>query len=308
MAIERNALVMRDKSEKTYLVRLTTWQKSNNYQGRGARVYGFGIERENMMSTLTDPISVVDRNTAAKIINAVIMKYYAEHNGHKDWVHDAIDELSEDFSIEIGVAGLRQHLSGLKRDTRDCAAASDFNGKISARSGKDGMYREFDSVVSLMIKDKKYVGLPANQIISVSRKYNSVVACERDKHRFQFMDRLKGLFSLANVKLVRGDILQYLRETDERFSVFDIDMMTYVNQPRFVHDLAIGIANAAADRAAICLVTCFGRKITRKGYEEIMPARLIEKLRILGRNVIYSRSGEYVDQIIPMKFEFLVIE
>lgn len=261
------------------------------------------------MLITTDPITIVDRNTAARIINAVIMKYYIAHNFHKDWVYDAIEELREDYSINVVANSLRKVLVDLKKGKRDSRAASLFSGKISTRSEKDGMYREFESVVAMSLSSRDYVGLPANQLVHVVRNNGSVVACEKNKNMFEFMSQLKNCFvPNENVELVREDILNYLPTRCREFSVFDIDLMTYVNKHNLIERLATGIHCSAQRKAAICLVTCYGRKISKQKYEEMMPQELIERLRNNGWRIRYSKSGEYVDQIVPMKYEFLVIE
>jgi hypothetical protein len=256
-------------------------------------------------SLAINPINVVDRNTANRIINAAIIKNYIEYDGHKDWVYAAIEELKK-FNINITIPRLRQFLVGLMRNTRDDRSASNFNGKIFTRAEKEGMYRELDTIASLFVGPFHYVGLPANQLLSVCRKYNTVVACERDENMFNFMKKMSGFFGLT-VELFFGDIIDHLLTTQRKYNLFDIDLMTYANKNNLPERLAQAIVNSSDDVAVVCLVTCGGRKISTKEYNSIMPYELFNEIRMRGLDIVHSKSGQYVDQIIPMRYEIFVV-
>lgn len=257
-------------------------------------------------SLAINPINVIDRNTASRLINASIIKNYVEYNGHKDWVYAATEELRQ-FNINITIPRLRQFLVGLKHKTRDDRSASNFNGKIFTRAEKEGMYRELDAIASLFLGATHYVGLPANQLLSVCRKYHTITACERDDSMFEFMRKMTGLFGLT-AELVRGDIIEYLSSTSNRYNLFDIDLMTYANKNNLPEKVAQAIANSADDIAVVCLVTCGGRKISIKEYDAIMPNELFHQIRKRGLDIAWQKSGQYVDQIIPMRYEIFVVE
>lgn len=258
------------------------------------------------MSLATTPIAVIDRNTANRLINAAIIKHYIEYSGQKDWAYAAADELKQ-FNISISIPRLRQFFVALKRNTRDDRSASNFNGKIFTRSEKDGMYRELDAIASIFVGPHHYVGLPANQLLSVCRKYHTVVACERDEKMFEFMKKMSGLFNLT-AELVHGDIIEHLLNTPRKYNLFDIDLMTYANKNNLPEKVAQAIISAADDVAVVCLITCGGRKISTMEYDAIMPDKLFNNIKDGGLRVIYHKSGHYVDQIIPMRYEIFVVE
>lgn len=257
-------------------------------------------------SIVESPIHIVDRNAAGRVINAVILNHY--RNG-KNWEYAASDELKQ-FGIHISPSQLKKYFYDLKRERRDARAASCFNGKIVSRSEKDGMYREVDALASYFLaKPISYVGLPANQLVHVSRKYDSVVACERNTHMLTAMRNwAQDLVPRKNAEVVSTDIVEYLQTTDKKFSLFDIDLMTYINQDDLVSRLVAGIVNSAEDTAIVCLVTCVGRKISQDEYDAIMPHDFTHELECCGKTIIHHQPGGYVDQVVPMRYEILVVE
>lgn len=258
------------------------------------------------MSVITEPIYIIDRNSANKIINTIIINNYFKYKGNKDWIYNAKSDL-EKYNINLKPTTLHSFLVEMKKGKRDCSMSSYFNNKVFTRSGKDGVYKEFETLISCFINDKHYVGLPANQLISVSRKYDSVVACERNKNMYSLMSMMKDNFNLSS-KIVKKNIIDYLMETEEKFSIYDIDLMTYIDRNNIIEDLSNGICKTSFPLSVICLISCCGRKITDEKYNSLMPNKFINELEKRNINIIYKKSGKYIDQISPMRYELLVIK
>lgn len=207
---------------------------------------------------------------------------------------------------------MRRYVGQIVRSERDPVCASAFSekspGGLAARSGKETMYGQIDLLERTFLQGigLSYVGLPANQILSVIRKYgDSVRACERDRRMVRFMRFLKDrFFPESGAHVIDGDIFWYLDETEERYTVFDIDLMMYVKGST-VDQIASAVNRTAGQRAVISVASCIGRKITEAEYRTLMPSRLIEKLKL---RVLANYSGGYCDHVAPMRYELLAVE
>jgi hypothetical protein len=266
------------------------------------------------VSTRTSPITFIDGNTAKSIVNAVIFE--CVYRCGKTWATSAKTWLKE-YGIELSIGALKSIARELKNGKRNAKAASAFKDSLASRSGKDLMYAEFD-VISQLYHDKensitKYVGLPANQILNAIRKYDTVVACEKnprnDLNMLRLMESIVANFApKSTVEIVNADFAKYLLETDRKFSMYDADLMCLASKAGFLGDLGKGIARTMEDFATICVVTCGGRHISDNIYMELMPSELICQIKNnIDVNVVYSKSGGYNDGITPMRYEILVI-
>jgi hypothetical protein len=263
--------------------------------------------------------NLVCYNTYLRIVNQVIYKefVFGLWNKQKNWSVKASERLKRDHGIETSPSTLIQHLLKIKNKTRNSIAASDFTTGISyesipvSRYEKDSMHARMDALKHEFISGPYfYVGLPANQIIAVSRQYNYVTACEQDYLMSKFMcDMNRYIGKGDNVKVYNESIFNFLKHTDIKFNVFEFDFMGIIT-PKLIEEMAFYIKKTSMNRALIAITSVGGRKITIQKYKELMPSLF---LHYIARNEDFSvinrpYSGKYKDHRTPMQYELLVIE
>ena len=254
----------------------------------------------------------VDRNSRHRIVNQVMFEELYNPTAGL-WERRTIERLRH-FGIELSEETLRNYVKQISLQQRDPVCASAFSEKspngLASRSGKEVMYGQMELFENTFLVPSgislAYIGLPANQILCVIKKYGGRVwACERDPKMLRFMLFLKTkFFPDSAAHLISGDMFGFLAETEERFTVFDIDLMMYMREP-IVDKLAALIHRTAGQRAVICVASCIGRKITEDEYKELMPSRLLEKLDL---KILANYSGGYCDHVAPMRYELVVVE
>lgn len=243
----------------------------------------------------------IDRNARNRIINQFIFEEL--YKDTPTWTQK-VQERLKFYNIEISADTLHRYAKDLK-DIREPVCASAFNNStngLSARVGKEVMYGQFDMLVKLFINEIKYIGLPANQILSIARKYKNIVACERDFEMYKFMSFLKQNFADQQIEIINSDLFKYFDSTDKKFNVFDIDLMLVMTE-ELVDKLYTSIINHCEVPSVVNIVSCVGRKISDIEYE-IRTTRLI---RLLKSRMLHHYSGRYCDHVIPMRFEMFVI-
>lgn len=260
------------------------------------------------------PINFIDCNAADQIVNAIIFQECGRHNTLKDWAM-AVQSQIRDYNITLGISRIMEIIRDLKRGQRRYDASTIFKGKVAARSGKDKMYAEFDAMVRLAHQGiaPRYVGLPANQVLSVHQRYGSVVACERDKKTRAMMERMVGCFQPdADINIMAKDILDYLSYTRKKFTVYDFDLMCGMSRI-LAEKLARRIYNTMGEIAVVCIVSCVGRKnISIKEYSEMMPQVFVSSLRRRSLQVEHltfrdGKVSKYNDGISPMCYDHFLV-
>ena len=259
-------------------------------------------------------------NTHLRIVNQIIYKEYVcpllEGKSNSNWYKKASERLEKDHGIFVSPATLIAHLRDIKNGKRSPVAASDFTSGFSydslpsSRYEKDALHARLDTLIhTFILEDTHYVGLPANQIVATSQKYDNISACEKDFDMYKFMYHLKDLvIKNKNVDIFNNDILYYLEQTDKKFNVFEFDFMGIIT-PRLVNRIANCITRTSMDTSIVSIVSIGGRKITIKDYERMMPYSLIFQLRNKGFGLhCKSISGRYIDHKSPMRYELLVIK
>lgn len=249
-----------------------------------------------------------------QIINQIIFEEYilACQQKKATWTEKAQERL-EFYGVDISQSTLYNYRLQLKNGSRNAMTSSSFGGKLyeelGSRVGKEGMYKQIDLLVKMFLNDVKYIGLPANQLLYVIQKYkNNVVACELDKKMFEFMRNIKARFVPNSPATVYNkDIISYLEQTKERFSLFDFDLMKHLYEPD-IERLANCIAKTSELTAIISVASCIGRTRTEKEYRKVMPKMLIDKLNNNGCAIINNYSDGYSDRVTPMRYELLVIK
>lgn len=250
-----------------------------------------------------------------QIINQVVLKEYIDYcrNGKSyDWKIKA-KEILEYYGIllkESSIEIIRNQLKYGKRKSYASSAFKELN-KLGSRSGKDVMYGQLEMLSHLYLKpynEINYVGLPANQILYMIKKYGNVVACELNKDMYRFMSDARKLFAPnSTADIYEKDIFEYLNQTNKEFSLFDFDLMVYLND-ELIERIVNVISKTAENISIANIVSCIGRKKTELQYKNIMPNLFLGKIREKGFKTLKYFSGGYVDNVVPMKYEFFVIE
>ena len=255
----------------------------------------------------------VDATARHQIINQAIFEEYvlAIWEKRKDWTSGVIRRL-QPYGIILSNSTLTQYLNDLRSGKRDALGTSAFGNKLfkefGCRSGKDGMYKQMEILEHMCIPDPVYIGLPANQILYMIRKYGkNTFACEIDPDMFKFMFSVKRHFAPGiSATIFSSEIMEFLENTPRKFSVYDLDFMRHANVD-LVKRLANCISRTAKSTAVVSVASCIGRSSTEDEYKNIMPRRLIRELEKRRCAVSYSYSGGYRDSVTPMRYELLVV-
>lgn len=243
----------------------------------------------------------VDKTAERQIVNQVVMEESINEQG---WVERAKQRLLEYGIKGEGGAGLthgtiRKIKRDLFRGKRRADGTSSFSGRLynslGARSGKDVMYGQFDLLTSSLNR-KLYIGLPANQVLHNSSKYEFVNAFELDEKMFNFMRHTTQ--QTSNVKLFNEDILKYLKNTNDKFSIFDLDLMIFLNQNK-IDNICKLINNTGLFDVVVLIASCIGRKISEDQYFSYDFESVFKQ-----KYDIETHYGEkYKDAVIPMRYE-----
>lgn len=248
-------------------------------------------------------------NSHLRLVNYIIYQEYinAKRENRNDWALNASNKLKE-YGIDRTPTTLISTFASIRNGTRSPIASSGF-ANIQSRYEKDAMYARLETYIHEYLYETFYVGLPANQLIDVAKKYDNVVACERDEVMFNFMIDLNKYIIEKDIEIENDNVFNYLNLTSKKFNVFDLDLMEAVSEERIIN-IAEGIKRTAMDVAVVLLVSIGGRHISIAEYKNLMPKRLIDELERDGcwRVINNPFSGKYKDVIIPMRYEILVIE
>lgn len=266
--------------------------------------------------------NVVCYNTHLRIVNQIIYKefIFAKWEGRNDWAERASVRLERDHGITRAPRTLRSLLGQIRNGSRDAVAASDFTQGISydsvpsSRYEKDAMHARMETLICEYLDGHKlhYVGLPANQIVSILRTYDTIVACEKDPQMAKFIfDMNKYICKSPWVKVHNGNIFDFLENTNRKFNVFEFDMMCAINS-KMIRRIANTTLKTALSPALIVVISIGGRHISTNEYETLMPGTLIGEIEKSGEwsviNNGWYAGGRYKDIKIPMRYELLVIQ
>lgn len=255
-------------------------------------------------------------NSHLRIVNFSIYSEFvkAKREGRKDWADRASKWLCEKHGIVRTPGTLIGMLASIRNRSRSAISASGFIGDDldpQSRYEKDIFYGKLEVYVHefLCDFDKHYVGLPANQLMYVAQKYDTVVACERDQNMAYFIrDLNRFIIKKSNVVVENSDIFDYLMATEKKFNVYDLDLMTHLTEAK-IKNIVKSIKRTAAKRAVVALVSIGGRHITIKEYKTLMPEIFINEMEYEDEwCVVGNFSGKYKDIKMPMFWEIFTIE
>ncbi len=188
-----------------------------------------------------------------------------------------------------------------------------FTKRLGPRQGKDTAYRRFWNLVEEYIPetaDRVYVGLPANQVLSVYPKTHLMVVCEKDKGMQAWQEQVKNKFSLTHVHLLPVDIVNFINDDLYKgsWNIFDLDLMCNTTE-ELVSRVTSGIACTMSSTGPVLvnITTSIGRCISKQQYRNLMPDRLLDNLKIKKVKVLEAISGRYRDRMVGVAYEHLVI-
>lgn len=191
--------------------------------------------------------------------------------------------------------------------------SADVSGTPSSREGKDQNYAAFVSLVDIFlprVTERAYVGLPANQLDYISHRIGGrIVAVERHLDRVRELQKLNSFIRSrrpgASLKVVHGDIWEILSGSEEKFNVFDLDLMCPIEERNMRWAKAIFDA-ARPGRSLLHLTTTCGRSITQRQHEKYTN-RFRSNLARVGFEPFGSSSFLYRDRATPMRCERFVL-
>lgn len=254
-----------------------------------------------------------DPNARHQIINQIIIEEYVNacKEKRRNWI-GTVQKRLQHYGIEISRGCISCYCRELKTGIREASVTSSFGGNLygdaGSRTGKNGMYKQLDLLVDLFLDEVDYVGLPANQILHITRKYKKVVACEIDKDMFEFMRNVKARFAPdSNTSIYRENIFSYLERTAEKFSLYDLDLMQHLYD-KDINKIVALISKTCKKRCIVNVASCIGRARSRQDYMSTVPRFFTKKFPQHRCYVIHHFSGNYSDRVTPMQYELFVIE
>jgi hypothetical protein len=278
------------------------------------------LEEREVNSTRNLPVYIICPHTRHRIINQVIYEEFVYGLLAKElhWENKAAERLAS-YGIILSPQTLLMHRKKIQSGERDPACVANFSGSVgegevyTSRYGKDGMYKQFKMLIDLWVPrgQRSYVGLPANQILSVVRDYGyeNVVACEKNEGMVYFILNLQRYFGKAGqyATVIKDDIFSYLDKTDKRFSIYDLDLMCHISSENLIDKLVHSISSTAMDKCVVNIATTVGRKISEQTYRLMMPGLFLDGIK-KEMNVVGHYSDGYNDRIIPMRYEMFMLE
>jgi len=255
--------------------------------------------------------NIVDPNLKRKLVNQILFEEIVEGG---DWKPRSLSRLLK-FGISIKTSSLKLYHSQLIKGEREADCVSVFDGnlyeneKIFSRNGKENIYRLVKFLIKFYGLEKtNYVGLPANQILYTIRKYDNVVACEKNLKMWRFMRSIRNHFASESSTIINYvDIFSYLNKTKMKFSIYDLDLMEVISKEKIIK-ISNCIVKTAQPLVIISLISCVGRSIKEKEYKKIMPSLFIEELEKRGCEIKCNYSDKYIDKVHPMMCELLVVK
>ena len=256
------------------------------------------------------PIKIACGPTKHRVINQIIFEEYI--NKPDGWANRAIERLKK-YRIEITKNTLlsyrRKLISGLRDPSTVSLYGGTSNSNFTSRYGKDGMYLQFKLWCDIFVSEPRYIGLPANQILAVSKDFSpeKVVACEKDKSRCEHMKKMQTYFSEPPYATIKNaDIFKFLMNTNIKFSIYDFDLMCHISQ-NVIEKVVSAVARTSMKRAGINIATTIGRKITESQHNNMVPSLILDACKNKNLEVIKYYCNGYNDRVMPMRYIFLAI-
>lgn len=195
--------------------------------------------------------------------------------------------------------------------------SADVNGSPSARDGKDQGYAGFWSLVDIAIPDRNqryYIGLAANQLDVVRShiSYSSITVCEKLSERADNLCHLAGLAERfrpgPRVDIVVGDIFKQIGKEENKYNIFDLDLMCQLPEEKKINKWVKKIYRASyPGKVVIGITTGIGRTGNTRERYKFRADYLQRALESVGFQDVGCSRFAYRDRRIPMRSERFIL-
>jgi len=180
------------------------------------------------------------------------------------------------------------------------------------RYNKDKVYKIARNVLYKSGIKGNYIGLGGFYIREIAEalgpQVKKITNCEnKEKYIADLEDYYaEQCFESNKHSLYIGDIFDRIQNSEEKFSVIDLDLTWCLNKEKLAKILC-GIEKAAANKCLVALWSCYGRAITEKKYDEEIRPLLLRRLRE-NFKIIEHKAFKYRDNVIPIKVELVALK
>src|SRR5574343_1348153 len=187
-----------------------------------------------------------------------------------------------------------------------------FTKQLGPRHGKDVAYKRFWTLVDDYIPDtcnRYYVGLPANQILSIYPRVHLMAACEKSSSMLRWQLQAREKFQLDRLHLLPADIVTFINDDlfAKSWNIYDLDLMCNTTD-ELITKISSGLLSTMTKGPVVVnITTSIGRCISKEQYRNLMPDTLVTQLKKSGVKIIESISGRYRDRMVGVAYEHLVL-
>jgi len=256
----------------------------------------------------------MENSTITQTINHVILKHCL--GDLWDWTGNALEELKRlgitkypQGRKSLNAQSLHHKRMQLRRGIVPCVLPAVFNGEPGPRIEKDKMYAELWRTTETFLEKMAYCGLVANQLDTIRNRLGPearIVSCEVDETMYQKQKSLARFLNL-DIELKKENIFSFLENTEEKFNILDLDLMTRLTSVRQLESWIKIIVKSTQEKSVVNLTTTIGRNTTEKKYNEIIE-EIPELFESLNCKVVKHFRGKYRERMAPMRYEHLVLD
>jgi hypothetical protein len=197
-------------------------------------------------------------------------------------------------------------------------------GTRKCRNNKNEVYKRTSDILYKYGIKGNYVGLAAAHAPDIyevlsPQAQGKIVNCEKNKdsaNKLIYYTGLANQFYKDKFSLYEGDIFQYMNETDNVFSIIDLDLMemlgsawtediVHINK---INRIVNSVQKSSSNKFLLMIWSTIGMKvITRDQYDEkVRPAIL----KAIGKpfRILKHVPFRYCDNSIPIRVELLVAQ
>jgi len=211
---------------------------------------------------------------------------------------------SKDFSSEL-ISQIRPDIAGTRK----------------IRINKREVYRKASAIARKFNIKGNYIGLAAGYSPDIYQVFDSSITgsfvnCEKNIH---YVNELKSFTRVASwlqnrqLYIYEGNIFDCLVRTSDKFSIVDLDLMTFLATPNknaieIVDPIVQSLKNSTSNKFLLIIWSCYGMKVlTEERYNlEVRPT--ISKKITQKHRILEHLSFKYCDNHIPIKVEIFGLQ
>jgi hypothetical protein len=189
------------------------------------------------------------------------------------------------------------------------------------RTNKSEVYKKVKNVLSDLCIQGDYIGLAAGYAYEIGQDLglsfkSRIVNVEKNR---SYADQLEPFTDILNwlnngrFFLARGDVINILNDSMEKFSIIDLDLMKCLATPNTtgeqnIQPIVSCLKNSTTNKFLLMLWSCYGMKaLTEKRYDTEVRDTLLREIRKEYKILKYI-PFKYCDNHIPIKVEILGLE